>query len=202
MRKKRLKIIPDRVFHKLWNAVDDYDLSDQYVSSLSTDTSIFNYDAYGITYQECLYLLRELYEAKNMSFKDLLEAAGAKKSDISHIFCIPIRTIEDWYSGKNRTPSYIKLMILRQFHMLDLGKYIRLASSVEYIRTQPSIYIKRYSSTDRVNGSDPIGQLPVSAESDAGPVKDADYYYDEFMSGAEYEKYLDRLIAESKNRRH
>lgn len=202
MSRQRLKIVPDRIFHKIWNHIDKYTTMDDYVSSLSMDPSIFNYNSYGITYSECIYMLKSLYKAKNMSFKELIDAAGSKKSEISHIFCIPIRTVEDWYSGKNRTPSYVKIMLLKQYHMLDLGKYVRLASSIEYIQTQPSIYIKRYQNNDRLAIADQSSQIPAFTESETTPVKNADYYYDEFISGAEYEKYLDRLIAESKNRRH
>ena len=202
MGRQRLKIIPDRIFHKLWDSIDKYDSTEDYVSALSTDSSLFNYNSYKITYSECIYLLKSLYKAKKMTFKELIEAAGAKKSEISHIFCIPIRTVEDWYSEKNRTPSYIKIMILKQFHMLDLGKYVRLQSSIEYIKTQPSIYIKRYSNNDQLPNIDPVGQVAVNTEVHEDPVKNADYYYDEFISGAEYERYLDKLIADSKNRRH
>ena len=137
-----------------------------------------------------------------MTFKEIMEAAGAKKSEISHIFCIPIRTVEDWYSGKNRTPSYVKIMVLKHFHMLDLGKYVRLSSSIEHIKTQPSIYIKCYRSPDNKLTTDQVGQFVDNPSNEAAPVKNADYYYDEFMSGAEYERYLDKLIADSKNRRH
>ena len=202
MGRQRLKIIPDRIFHKLWDSIDKYDGREDYVSALSTDSSLFNYNSYKMTYSEAIYLLNSLYKAKNMTFKELIDAAGVKKSEISHIFCIPIRTVEDWYSGRNRTPSYIKIMVLKQYHMLDLGKYVRLESSIEYIKTQPSIYIKRYSNNDQINITDQVGQMPVNPEVKDDPVKNADYYYDEFISGAEYERYLDKLIAESKNRRN
>ena len=202
MSRQRLKIIPDRIFHKLWDSIDDFSDQDDYVSSFSSDNSVFKYDSFGITYSECIYLLKSLYKAKNMTFKEITEAAGAKKSEISHIFCIPIRTVEDWYSGKNRTPSYVKIMVLKHFHMLDLGKYVRLSSSIEHIKTQPSIYIKRYQSLEPELTTDHVGQIDDTPSNEAAPVKNADYYYDEFISGAEYERYLDKLIADSKNRRH
>ena len=202
MGRQRLKILPDRIFHKIWDIVDDFSDPDEYVSSLSSDSSIFKYDAYGITYSECIFLLKSLYKAKNMTFREIIDAAGTKKSEISHIFCIPIRTVEDWYSGKNRTPSYVKIMVLKHFHMLDLGKYVRLSSTIEHIKTQPSIYIKRYQSEEHELTTDHVGQITDNPTNEAQPVKNADYYYDEFISGAEYERYLDKLIADSKNRRH
>lgn len=202
MGRQRLKILPDRIFHKIWDIVDDFSDPDEYVSSLSSDSSIFKYDAYGITYSECIFLLKSLYKAKNMTFREIIDAAGTKKSEISHIFCIPIRTVEDWYSGKNRTPSYVKIMVLKHFHMLDLGKYVRLSSTIEHIKTQPSIYIKRYQSEEPELATDHVGQITDNPTNEAQPVKNADYYYDEFISGAEYERYLDKLIADSKNRRH
>ena len=86
--------------------------------------------------------------------------------------------------------------------MLDLGKYVRLSSSIEHIKTQPSIYIKRYQSSEPGLTNDQISQAANEPLNHEPPVKNADYYYDEFISGAEYERYLDKLIADSKNRRH
>ncbi len=202
MGRNRLKIIPDRIFHRLWDSIEKYSDREAFMSDLSSDPSLFNYISYDLTYPECIYLLKSIYNARNMTLKEILKATGVKKSDISHIFCIPIRTVEDWYSGKNRTPSYIKLMVLKHYHMLDLGKYVRLESAIEHERTQPPIYIKRYPKNDRDMSDDRIGQSQENTGISEDELHCADYYYDEFMSGSEYEKYLDRLIAESKNRRH
>ena len=202
MGRQRLKILPDRIFHKLWDSIDNFNDRDDYVSSLSSEGSLFKYDSLGITYSECIFLLKNLFKAKNMTFREIIDAAGAKKNEISHIFCIPIRTVEDWYSGKNRTPSYVKIMVLKHYHMLDLGKYVRLASTIDHIKTQPSIYIKRYQSSDSKLTTDQVCQNIDIPSNEAPSKKGADYYYDEFISGEEYERYLDKLIADSKNRRH
>ena len=49
MGRQRLKIIPDRIFHKLWDSIDDFNDRDDYVSTFSSDNSLFKYDSFGIT---------------------------------------------------------------------------------------------------------------------------------------------------------
>ena len=44
--------------------------------------------------------------------------------------------------------------------------------------------------------TDHNGQTDDSPSNEAPSAKSADYYYDEFISGTEYERYLDKLIAD------
>ena len=200
MSRQRLKVIPDRIFHKLWDKVDDFDDPEAFISEISLNTSFFNYNKYGITHEECLELLKSVYMAKNRTLKDILDEVSLKKSDISHIFCIPIRTVEDWYAGRNRTPSYIILMLLKHFHLLNLGKYVRIESMLIHARTQPAIY-EKHEQIEETNREE-VSVSHVIYDEKPRKTKTAADYYDEFMSGEDYEKYLDRLIADSKKSRH
>lgn len=84
--------------------------------------------------------LSALYSLSRLTFKDILNKTGAKKSEISHSFCIPISTIEDWYSGKSKCPSYMLITLLRYFHLFSLGKYVYLECDLKYMASKPSIY--------------------------------------------------------------
>ena len=48
------------------------------------------------------------------SIKELITASGMTQKDFSEYFGIPIRTIEDWSTGKRKPPSYlIDLMLYK-----------------------------------------------------------------------------------------
>ena len=143
MEKKRIKILPDRIFHKLWTSVSEFDTRDdyinQYMSVLSEDYINFS-DKYRIKIPDIYRMLSSIYTCANMSFKEIIDKVGLKKKDISHIYCIPIRTVEDWYYGKNRCPSYVILMLLRDYELLNLGNYIKLESEEDKESRKTSIY--------------------------------------------------------------
>lgn len=88
-------------------------------------------------------MLSNIYEAVNMPFDELIKKTGKKKSQIRDIFCIPQRTVEDWCYGKAKPNQSIKLMILRKFHLLHLGKYIHVQSEIEFAELKPRVYKKR-----------------------------------------------------------
>lgn len=151
-RKPRVKIIPDREFHRLWDQAKRYSVSDDYIKAMIGDIGenpCMNYKKYHLDYVEYLDMLRLIYEMSVLTFRGILEQTGKRKSEISHIFCIPIRTVEEWYTGGNSCPVYIRLMLLKHFHLFNLGKYIKLESEVEYFATFPAIYEKRAESENK-----------------------------------------------------
>ena len=87
MARQRLKVIPDRIFHKLWEAAGEYDDRDAFISDHAQDRTLFDHPRYGLSYPECLELLKNTYEYRKMSFKEITDELSLKKSDISHIFC-------------------------------------------------------------------------------------------------------------------
>lgn len=128
---KIIKTIPDRVFCKLWtNACDDikiYEFIDLFTNPLSKKYIDFH-KKYKMDELQAVCMLENIYRMAHLSVKDIINSSGKRKSDIGYIFCIPIRTLEDWYSGKNKCPSYAKLMMLKKFGLFSLGKYIYLES--------------------------------------------------------------------------
>ncbi len=128
---KIIRVIPDRIFYKLWRAAECdikiYEYIDSFTSSLSDDYIDFR-KKYKLDELQAIKMLENIYKASHLSVKEIINASGKKKADIGYVFCIPIRTLEDWCSGKNKCPSYVRLMLIRKFELLNLGKYIYLES--------------------------------------------------------------------------
>lgn len=144
-RKGRKKILSNKVFCELWNCAGKVNDKKEYIKTFTSPTSCKYIDfkrKFNLEYEEVLYMLNEIYEKQHISFKEILNIAKKRKSDISNTFCIPIRTVEEWYTGKNVCNNYIRLMIMRQYHLLNLGKYIYVEADEEYISTSPNIYQK------------------------------------------------------------
>ncbi len=196
---QRLKVIPDRIFHKIWLLSLDHDAPDDFIASVIHGTRAFKGDKYGLDYVETLEFLKTVFELSHLTFADIVASTGCKKSEISHIFCIPIRTVEDWYSGRNKAPSYVNIMIMKQFHLFRLGKYVRLESDITHAKTQPAIYSKRTPKKAVLLSYDAFDSININEDEKHTPT----WLNDEFDSNTEYEEYLDRIVAESvKNRRN
>lgn len=162
-RRPRLRILPDKAFRKIWDKANSGLILEEYMrifTDSSADKPYVDFKRYYIDYIESLDLLKAVYEAAQLSFFDILEKSGKRKSEISDMFCIPIRTIEEWYSGKNRCSAYIRLMLLKQFHLLSLGnKYIKLESEVLFLSSTPSIYERHERSEGEISDSKDDGDI-------------------------------------------
>lgn len=146
-KKRRIRVLPDRTFSILWTyANKQKQLSkDEYVKVfLSHESSHYIpfYRLYEIDELSARDMLCAVYDAAKKTFRELLEEANIKKADCSYIFCIPIRTVEDWYSNKSSCNAYIRLMLIRHFYLLNLGNYIYLQSEMDRQACRPRIYQK------------------------------------------------------------
>ena len=173
--KPRAKIIPDKLFFKLWKAANEGYDKHNYISNFTSSTSVdfvdFK-DRYVIYYEEATEMLSNIYEAVNMPFDELIKKTGKKKSQIRDIFCIPQRTVEDWCYGKAKPNQSIKLMILRKFHLLHLGKYIHVQSEIEFAELKPRVYKKRELPETREDDIENENYVQVIAAEDK---KDQEY---------------------------
>jgi DNA-binding transcriptional regulator YiaG len=140
---KSRKVITDRNFHELWKIASESgtfeEMRNQCEESKRVNREKLR-EKYKIEIDEVLTIYKAIYEAYNTGYKEILEKANVSNSEISHRFCIPIRTVEAWKYGKNNCPDYVRLMLLRHFHLIDLGKYIYTQEYVEYIESIPRVY--------------------------------------------------------------
>ena len=136
---KKLKLISDRDFYKLWKSANEETKSYDFI----TKNRDWPYKKYCLTYDEFSTLLRRIYNSAHLSFKEILDLKKITKAKVSNLFCIPIRTVEDWYSGINKCPAYIRLLLLRYFKIMYLGKYIKIEGVYNYDTSIPRTYEKK-----------------------------------------------------------
>ena len=110
-------IIPDRIFHKLWNiALESKDFTSFYNNITNLESKQYtNLFKFGLDMELLYETLSSIYKASHYTIPDLLEEYDIKKSSLSHRFCIPIRTVENWCNGTGKCSSYIIIMILEGY---------------------------------------------------------------------------------------
>lgn len=139
--RQRSIIIPDKLFHKLW----DISINNQFNSEYEYLTYIrenIKIKKHNIDLVILFDIAAKIYKLSGLTFKEILDQANIKQMTISDTFCVPIKTIMNWYAGKRDCPAYIRLMILKQYHLLNLGKYVHLQSEINYFKTIPNVYEK------------------------------------------------------------
>lgn len=129
-RKRITKVLPDKIFFKLWTEAHKIDNVDDYINKFLRISSKdrIDFGKYDIDDFTARSMLENIHNSARISIGEIIKNSGLRKSQISYQFCIPIRTIEDWCAGKNKCAPYIKLMLLRYFNMITLGAHIVLES--------------------------------------------------------------------------
>ena len=129
-RNRRLKILPDRIFHRIWSfALEEEDRATFLAKMITGDgKAVITPGKYRIDAILWYDVLRGIHDAAHMDMAEIIRLSGKRKADISHYFCIPIRTLEDWCSQKSSPPSYVRLMLIREYGLLNLGKNVVLES--------------------------------------------------------------------------
>ena len=54
-----------------------------------------------------------------MSIKEAREQAGLSRAEMSRLFEIPVRTLEDWDAGKSNPPPYVKKLIIEKLQTIS-----------------------------------------------------------------------------------
>lgn len=112
--KSKKVVIPDRVFHKMWSlALESEDFTQFYNKITNTNSVDFiNLNKYGFSLDLIYDTLSMVYNNSKLTVSDLLNKYGMKKAALSHRFCIPIRTVENWCNGSGKCSPYIIIMIM------------------------------------------------------------------------------------------
>ena len=53
-----------------------------------------------------------------MNIKEAREAAGLSRAEMSRIFEIPVRTLEEWDAGRRTPPPYVEKLILEKLETI------------------------------------------------------------------------------------
>ena len=141
--KHRKKVLSDKSFAAIWEASSKAK-SYRELCNMAFTSKYFN-PLYleknsGLNLEEVYTVLENIYEAYNMTFAQIMTEAKTTNSKLRDCFCIPEKSIEAWKSGRNKCPDYIRLMLIRYYHLLNLGKYIYTQGYEYYMETIPRVY--------------------------------------------------------------
>ena len=107
----------DTDFAALWAAALDTVDWDTYVSDWAL-SSIWGDEPVGDVPQGRIDYLSRIWNAAHMSVRQIVDASGLKQSAFATRFCIPYRTVQDWYGGRRQAPDYVRLMLIRLLGLL------------------------------------------------------------------------------------
>lgn len=139
---KKIRVIPDRAFHKLWDCALQQENREAFIRTVMNEQKMFLYRNLEIDYTEALEILKEIHYAVYIPYNELLDMCELKNSTVSHHFCIPIRTAEEW-KKKNACPGYVRLYIIRTYHLLSLPKSIKFEYENIYENAKRKVYQKK-----------------------------------------------------------
>lgn len=54
-----------------------------------------------------------------MTIKEAREQAGLSRAEMSRIFDIPIRTLEEWDAGRRTPPPYVEKLIIEKLQTIS-----------------------------------------------------------------------------------
>ena len=105
------------IFSALWGEALTATDRDAFVSDW-TLSSIWGDDPDDDIPQDRADYIGRIWDAAHMSIKDICDTAGLTQRQLSTNFCIPYRTVQDWYGGRRQAPDYIRLMLIRLLGIL------------------------------------------------------------------------------------
>ena len=83
---------------------------DSYISDLAL-SSIWEDDESTEIQPERIAALGSIWGACHRSVRDIVASAGMTQRAFAERFCIPLRTVEDWCTGKRECAVYLRLMM-------------------------------------------------------------------------------------------
>lgn len=63
-----------------------------------------------------------IYDAVHIPIKDMIKCVGYTQAGFAKEYMIPIRTVEDWCSGKNTPTTYLKLLLAEKLGILNIKR--------------------------------------------------------------------------------
>lgn len=107
----------DKLFNKLWKDALEQPSKEMYIGEYGYPDW---FDEISQEPQEISETLGNIHDVAHMSLKDIIKKAGLTQSAFAIKFCIPIRTVEDWCSGKNKCRDYDRLMFCKLLGILKV----------------------------------------------------------------------------------
>ena len=95
--------------HTLYAEARSYTDPDAYVSDLALSSMWGDAEDADIP-ADCIALLRRIWDDTHCTVRELIERYCLTQSAFSRYFDIPLRTVQDWYSGRRQCPPYVITM--------------------------------------------------------------------------------------------
>lgn len=99
----------NKQFYILVGEATCYADRDSYISDLAL-SSMWEDDESEIP-PERIAAIGEIYDACHRSVRDIVAVSWLTQRAFAERFCIPLRTVEDWCTGKRECSIYIRLMM-------------------------------------------------------------------------------------------
>lgn len=107
----------DKIFYMIWeDAISNSDC-DAFVSDWTLSSIWEDPDDADIP-QDRIDQLQQIWTAAHMSFADIVRFTGLKQTQFATRYCIPYRTVQNWFAGVSNCPDYMRLLLLRDLHVL------------------------------------------------------------------------------------
>lgn len=107
----------DKQFCACVREVDNYQDRDAYVSDMVL-SSIWEDSPSDEIPESRVDAVGRIWDATHKSVKQIAADSGMTHRKLAERFCIPVRTIEDWCTGKRTPPDYVRLMMQECLGML------------------------------------------------------------------------------------
>lgn len=104
-----------KLYYKLWLDAKSQPNKEMYINEYGYPDW---FDEISTDPDEVVSFLGEIHDKIWTPFKDILDGYGLSKAEFSRRFCIPIRTVEDWYSGKRKMPEWAKKLIIEKLEIM------------------------------------------------------------------------------------
>lgn len=100
----------DKQFLACYREIGNYQDQDAYVSEMSL-SSIWGDAPDDDIPADRVKAIGAIWGAAHRSVKDIAADAGLSQRKLAERFDIPIRTVEDWCTGKRTPPDYVRMMM-------------------------------------------------------------------------------------------
>lgn len=100
----------NKQFYFCYSEIDNYKDRDAYVSDIVL-SSIWGDSQEDAISESRANEVSQIWDAAHKSVKQIAADAGISQRKLAERFCVPYRTMENWCSGKNACPAYVRLMM-------------------------------------------------------------------------------------------
>ena len=107
----------DKLFNKLWKDALEQPSKEMYIGEYGYPDW---FDEISQDPKEISETLCNIHDVAHITLKDIIKRASLTQAAFATKFCVPIRTVEDWCSGKNKCRDYDRLMFCKLLGILKV----------------------------------------------------------------------------------